>query len=204
MKSDLKSQNKSIDLFKKTVASCLIGVSLLGCSEVLNADGGTGKFALPPIDKSDKNRCSFKSSSMGQANAARDKLYDLRQCDMREQSAQGNDLSGVLASEANFEKVDFKEAQLSKAYARNSKFDGADFTNGIVDRVSFDGSSLKGAIFKNTVLTSTSFTNADVEGVDFTEAALGGFDLKNLCKNESLKGTNPTTGANTRESLGCP
>ena len=29
------------------------------------------------------NRCAFKSSAMGQANAARDKLYDLRECDMR-------------------------------------------------------------------------------------------------------------------------
>lgn len=28
-------------------------------------------------------RCMFKSSAMGQANAARDKLYDLRECDMR-------------------------------------------------------------------------------------------------------------------------
>ncbi len=29
------------------------------------------------------SRCVFKSSAMGQANAARDKLYDLRECDMR-------------------------------------------------------------------------------------------------------------------------
>lgn len=29
------------------------------------------------------SRCAFKSSAMGQANAARDKLYDLRECDMR-------------------------------------------------------------------------------------------------------------------------
>jgi hypothetical protein len=37
------------------------------------------QYKLPPIDFQDKNRCELVSSSIGQANAARDKLYDLRQ-----------------------------------------------------------------------------------------------------------------------------
>lgn len=49
------------------------------------------QYKLPPIDKADKNRCVLTSSSMGQANAARDKLYDLRECDL-----QGQDGSGGL------------------------------------------------------------------------------------------------------------
>ena len=51
---------------------------------------------------------------MGQANAARDKLYDLRECDLRGQSAAGKDISGFIGSDADFSGVDFKEAQLSK------------------------------------------------------------------------------------------
>jgi len=50
---------------------------------------------------------------------------------------------------------------------------------------------------------SFSFAGADVENADFTEAALGNFDLKNLCKNPTLKGENPITGADTRFSVGC-
>jgi uncharacterized protein YjbI with pentapeptide repeats len=84
-----------------------------------------------------------------------------------------------------------------------SKFDEADFTNAIVDRANFKGSSLRGAIFKNTVLTGTSFLEADVENADFTEAALGNFDIKKLCRNPTLKGENPVTGADTRISVGC-
>jgi uncharacterized protein YjbI with pentapeptide repeats len=72
-----------------------------------------------------------------------------------------------------------------------------------VDRATFKGSSLRGTIFTNAVLTGTSFEGADVEGADFTEAAIGSFDLKNLCKNPTLKGENPTTGADTRLSVGC-
>jgi uncharacterized protein YjbI with pentapeptide repeats len=82
--------------------------------------------------------------------------------------------------------------------------DGADFSNAIIDRASFRGSSVKGALFKNAVLTSTSFDEANVQDADFSEAAMGEFDIKRLCKNPTLKGTNPITGADTRESVGCP
>jgi hypothetical protein len=60
------------------------------------ADGQTKDFKFPPIDFSDVNRCVLKGgSSMGQANAARDKLYDLRQCKLSGVDATGYDLSGV-------------------------------------------------------------------------------------------------------------
>uniref|UniRef100_A0A7S1H1V0 Pentapeptide repeat-containing protein n=1 Tax=Thalassionema nitzschioides TaxID=33649 RepID=A0A7S1H1V0_9STRA len=85
----------------------------------------------------------------------------------------------------------------------DSNFDGADFTNAIVDRASFQGSSLRGAIFANAVLTGTSFKDADVENADFTEAYIGDFDIRNLCKNPTLKGENSVTGADTRLSAGC-
>ena len=85
----------------------------------------------------------------------------------------------------------------------DSNFENADFSNAIVDRASFKGSSLKGAIFTNTVLTGTSFEGANVENADFTDAAIGIFDLRNLCKNPTLSGENPTTGSDTRASAGC-
>jgi hypothetical protein len=48
-----------------------------------------------------------------------------------------------------------------------------------------------------------SFEDADVENADFTDAYLGDFDIKNLCKNPTLKGENPITKADTRLSVGC-
>ena len=62
---------------------------------------------------------------------------------------------------------------------------------------------MKDAIFNNAVLTATSFENANVEGADFSDAYLGDFDIKGLCKNPTLKGTNPTTGVDTRMTVGC-
>ena len=85
----------------------------------------------------------------------------------------------------------------------DSNFEGSDFTNAIVDRASFQGSSLKGAIFTNAVLTGTSFEGANVENADFSDSYIGDFDSRNLCKNPTLKGENPTTGVDTRFSAGC-
>ena len=48
---------------------------------------------------------------MGQANGARDKLYDLRECKLTGQSGAGKDMSGAIFSEADFSGVDFKEGK---------------------------------------------------------------------------------------------
>lgn len=165
--------------------------------------GQTSKFKLPPIDYNDKSRCTINSSSIGQSNAARDKLYDLRECKLPKSDGRGFDLSGVIMTDTDVSNSDFSEAYFSKGYLHESNFENVDFTNAIVDRASFKGSSLKGAIFTNAVLTGTSFEGANVENADFTEAAIGDYDLRNLCKNPTLKGENPKTGMETRLSVGC-
>jgi len=200
--SPLEMENMKESMSKLAVAS-LVSLSLLSAPLPALADGQTEKFKLPPIDFTDKTRCSLNSSTIGQANAARDKLYDLRQCKLSGAEAPGFDLSGVIMTDTDVSKANFKEAYFSKGYLQSSNFDGADFTNAIVDRATFKGSTLRGTIFTNAVLTGTSFEGADVEGADFTEAAIGSFDLKQLCKNPTLKGENPKTGADTRFSVGC-
>eukprot|EP00527_Entomoneis_sp_CCMP2396_P000380 CAMPEP_0198142202 /NCGR_PEP_ID=MMETSP1443-20131203/5066_1 /TAXON_ID=186043 /ORGANISM="Entomoneis sp., Strain CCMP2396" /LENGTH=246 /DNA_ID=CAMNT_0043805163 /DNA_START=119 /DNA_END=859 /DNA_ORIENTATION=+ len=189
---------------RDTLQAAFLGVMIaVAVPQAALADGQTKDFRLPPIDFGDTKRCVLTSSAIGQANAARDKLYDLRMCDLSGASAVGFDLSGVIMTKTNMANTKLEGAYFSKGYLRDSNFEGADFTNAIVDRASFKGSSLRGASFKNSVLTGTSFEGADVEGADFTEAALGLFDQRGLCKNPTLKGQNPKTGVDTLESAGC-
>ena len=49
---------------------------------------------------------------MGQANAARDSLYDLRFCDMSGKDASGYDLSGVIMTGTDVSKAKFVESQV--------------------------------------------------------------------------------------------
>lgn len=85
------------------------------------ADGQTEKFKLPPIDFTDKTRCTLSSSTIGQANAARDKLYDLRQCNLSGQEAVGFDLSGVIMTKTDVSKVNFQDAFFSKGYLHGTE-----------------------------------------------------------------------------------
>ena len=94
----------------------------------------------PGLTAADRRRLS---PSLRQANAARDELYDLRECKMSGTDAGGFDLSGALMEKGDFSGTNFKESQLSKAYAPGAKFDGADFSNGVVDRAYFNGASFK-------------------------------------------------------------
>lgn len=183
------------------ILSTLLNAPLpAGAIDILSASGIKYKLQTL-VDK--PGRCMFQSSSMGQANGARDQIYDLRMCKMSGLEAKGFDLSGLIGSSSDFSGTNFRDAQLSKGYLADSNFDKADFTNAIVDRANFEGSTLKGAVFANAVLTSTSFENADLTDTDFTESALGDFDQRKLCKNKTLKGVNPITGANTAISAGC-
>lgn len=58
----------------------------------------------------------LKSSNIGQANAARDKLYDLRACKLSGQDASGFDLSGVIMTDTDVSNAKFVESYFSKGY----------------------------------------------------------------------------------------
>jgi hypothetical protein len=59
-------------------------------------------------------------------------------------------------------------------------------------------------IHKQTVSGSTIFNGIkDLENSDWTDTYLRGDQRKYLCSHPTAKGTNPQTGADTRESLLC-
>lgn len=102
--------------FANLALASVVSLSVLSAPFPAHADGQTEKFKLPPIDFADKNRCKLSSSTIGQANAARDKLYDLRQCSLSGASASGFDLSGVIMTKTDVSKANFQDAYFSKGY----------------------------------------------------------------------------------------
>ena len=122
MQNDNRESESPVESFAKVALASLVSLSILSNPLPALADGQTEKFKLPPIDFADKNRCSLSSSSIGQANAARDKLYDLRQCSLSDASAPGFDLSGVIMTKTDVSKADFKEAYFSKGYLHGTSF----------------------------------------------------------------------------------
>lgn len=67
-----------------------------------------------------------------------------------------------------------------------------------------DGASLKDAVAAGSYFSSSILDVASVENADFTDAQFPLKTIPLLCSRSDLKGMNPVTGADTRESVMCP
>ena len=73
-----------------------------------------------------------------------------------------------------------------------------------MEDTSMDGASLKDSIAAGSYFGQSILDVASVENVDFTDAQIPVKTLPLLCDRADMKGTNPVTGADTRDSAMCP
>ena len=66
-----------------------------------------------------------------------------------------------------------------------------------------DNANLRNIIAAGSYFGQSLLDVESLEGGDFTDAQVPTKTLKLVCDREDVKGTNPTTGADTRDSLMC-
>ncbi len=122
------------------------------------------------------------------------------------------DFSGRDLTDSSFTKANLRQSNFSHTNLRGVSFfaanlesanlEGVDLTNATLDSARLIKTNLTNAVLEGAFAANAKFDGAIIDGADFTDALLRQDEQKKLCK--VAKGTNPTTGRETRDTLFCP
>mmetsp|Transcript_27953 Transcript_27953/g.39306 ORF Transcript_27953/g.39306 Transcript_27953/m.39306 type:complete len:240 (+) Transcript_27953:174-893(+) len=130
---------------------------------------------------------------------------DITGQDFSGQKYKGKDFTQVIAKGTSFVNSNLQGCRFYKAYLVNTDFSGADLRGAALEDTSMDGAILKDTIAAGAYFGQSLLDVKTVENADFTDAQIPVKTLPLLCEREDVvKGTNPVTGVDTRDSLMCP
>lgn len=129
---------------------------------------------------------------------------DITGQDFSKADYKNKDFTQVIAKGTNFAGSNLQGCRFYKSYLVNADFTGSDITGASLEGTSMDGASLKNVVAKGSYFSNSILDTASVENADFSDAQFPPKVLPLLCDRPDMKGTNPTTGADTRESAMCP
>lgn len=122
----------------------------------------------------------------------------------------GQNLKGVafqqsIVRDSNFKGSNLVGSSFFDATVDGSNFEGADMSLANVEMAQFNRANLKNTVMREMYVSgATLFEGVEnIEGSDWTDTFLRKDQTKYLCGHPTAKGTNPTTGVDTRESLMC-
>jgi uncharacterized protein YjbI with pentapeptide repeats len=131
--------------------------------------------------------------------------------DYNKESLVDVDFSGRDLTDSSFTKANLRSSNLSHtnlqgvsffaANLESTNLEGANLTNATLDAARLTHTNLTNAVLEGAFAANAKFDGAIIDGADFTDVLLRQDEQDKLCK--VAKGTNPTTGRATRDTLMC-
>ncbi|AFY50115.1 putative low-complexity protein [Nostoc sp. PCC 7524] len=119
----------------------------------------------------------------------------------------GRDLTDSSFTKANLRQSNFSNSNLQgvsffAANLESANLQGVNLSNATLDSARLIKADLTNAVLEGAFAANAKFDGAIIDGADFTDVLLRPDEQKKLCK--VAKGTNPTTGRDTHDTLYCP
>jgi len=116
----------------------------------------------------------------------------------------GKDFTQVLAKATTFANSNLQGCRFYKAYLVKADFSNADIRGAALEDTNMEGANLRNAIASGAYFGQSLLDVESAENADFTDATIPVKTLAQFCERDDVKGTNPVTGEDTRDSLMCP
>jgi hypothetical protein len=149
--------------------------------------------------------CAFVPASLAVSGGGLDFAgLDISNKDFSKGNYKGKDFTQVLARNTNFAGSNLAGCRFPKAYLIDANYEGADIRGVSFEGTNMEGTNLKDAIASGAYFGATIIDSANIENADFTDPQFPPKTLALMCDRPDMKGTNPTTGVDTRDSAMCP
>jgi len=130
---------------------------------------------------------------------------NLDNSDFSNQNLRGVAFQQSIVRDANFKGSNLVGSSFFDATVDGSNFEGADMTLANIEMAQFNRANLKDAVVREMYVSGATLFEGikSIENSDWSDTMLRKDQQKYLCNHPTAKGTNPSTGVETRESLMC-